>query len=447
VAELRSWTPLLEGDQRAEANRTIEAIVQSLASPRTEHWSALGVAGGPAGTAILYAYLSRALPGQGYADRAASEIDEAMSTLAGTVVPPGLYAGFAGVGWAVEHLRHDLPDIDGETNEPIDEAMLTWLGRQPWDHDYDLISGLVGLGVYALERLPHGRGRACLEQVIDRLAETAEHQADGLAWLTRPERMIPEIREDYPQGYYNLGMAHGVPGVIALLGEACAAGVARERARPMLEGAVRWLLAHRQPDTVGSTFPTTRRPGFGDAPMPSRLAWCYGDLGVAAALLGAARHVGEPRWEAEALEVARRAAQRSPEQARIRDTGLCHGAVGVAHLFNRCFQATGDSVLGEAARFWFVRALDMRQPGQGLAGYQAWGPKRGWPIDERSESPLSIDERGESPIPTDEAALGWVDDPGLLNGVTGIALALLGAVSAIEPSWDRLLLSRIPLTR
>jgi lantibiotic biosynthesis protein len=36
--------------------------------------------------------------------------------------------------------------------------------------------------------------------------------------------------------------------------------------------------------------------------------------------------------------------------------------------------------------------------------------------------------------------LTWTGDPGFLTGAAGIGLALLAAVSPVEPEWDRLLL-------
>jgi lantibiotic modifying enzyme len=153
---------------------------------------------------------------------------------------------------------------------------------------------------------------------------------------------------------------------------------------------------------------------------PARAAWCYGDPGVAVALLGAARAVGHATWEEAALAIARRAALRSFESSGVLDAGLCHGAAGLAHLFNRMYQMTGDPLLGDAARAWFERTLAMRQPHQGLAGYRSFEPER-----------------------TDAQ---WVDDPSLFTGVGGIALALLGAISPLEPRWDRLLLASLPST-
>src|SRR5712692_6145954 len=38
----------------------------------------------------------------------------------------------------------------------------------------------------------------------------------------------------------------------------------------------------------------------------------------------------------------------------------------------------------------------------------------------------------------------WEDDPGILTGAAGIALALLAATTSIEPEWDRMLLLSTP---
>jgi hypothetical protein len=222
-------------------------------------------------------------------------------------------------------------------------------------------------------------------------------------------------------------MAHGIPGVIALLGEALApdiadiADIARARVRPLLTEAVRWLLKHRQPESAGAAFPSWLPTGRIEPPGPSRLAWCYGDLGVAVALLGAARRAGEPAWEAAALDIARRAAQRPRERSGIVDAGLCHGAAGLGHLFNRLWQATGEPLFADSARSWLRHTLSLRKDGQGLAGYLSYNPSPDW-------------------LSTGDWSLGWSPDASFLTGVPGIALALLGAVSPIAPDWDRLLL-------
>ena len=412
----REWRPLLEGAEARRALATVEAIAAAISKhgARTRPLRNPSLASGDAGLAIFYAYLARAIGASRY-QRMASRFLERAGEAVGTVtMPPGLYGGFAGVAWAVVHLERELSDHDGGTStEQVDGALEVFLRRRRWRGDYDLVSGLVGLGVYASERLPARAAVACLEGVIDRLEEVAERRDDGVTWHTAPELLSAWQRDLCPRGYYNLGLAHGVPGVIAVLGAASAAGVRRRKTEKLLEGAVTWLLRQKRKERDGSRFSSWIVPGAGRE--NSRSAWCYGDPGVAAALFCAARAVGEPAWEKEALAIARNAADRPPDQAGVVDAGLCHGAAGLGHIFNRLHQATGGEKFGRAARFWLERTLSMRKPGKGVGGFLA----------------LSADEKGNR---------FWDDDPGFLTGASGIALALLAATTSIEPDWDRLLL-------
>jgi lantibiotic modifying enzyme len=430
VNETTTWRPILEGDLAARAEGAVEEIAEALKpvilepekaqefDAETPSWrrSRFALAGGRAGQSILFTYLDQAFPGRGYDDVAAVALEQASEDLAEVQAPPGLYSGFSGVSWAVEHLQGRLIETEDDPGEDIAAALAEHLEITPWRGDYDLISGLVGYGVYALERLPRRLGRECVERVVARLDETAEKGEGTVTWLTRPELLPPKTRDENPEGNYNAGVAHGVPGVISLLGEVCAAGIAVDRARPLLEGAVAWTLAHKLPSGA-SIFPYSVIPG--EELRPTRLAWCYGDLGIAAALLNAGRRLGEAAWESEAVAVARAGAARPTDLSGVVDAGLCHGAAGNAHIFNRLYQATGDPDLLAAARFWFDYALGLRKPGEGLAGFLAY-------------------------VPDAEGDLGWHRDAGFLTGVSGIALAMLGALAPIAPDWDHVLLTSVP---
>src|SRR5436305_8017419 len=144
--------------------------------------------------------------------------------------------------------------------------------------------------------------------------------------------MQPWDKEGFPQGMFNLGVAHGLPGVLPVLAQALALGAAPESTRELLRGAVAWLLSRKLPVEESAVFPSAWGPGV--APQAARTAWCYGDPGIAAALWISARASGEPAWEAEALGLARTVARRAPERCGVRDAGLCHGAAGIGHLPN-----------------------------------------------------------------------------------------------------------------
>jgi len=459
------WKPILAGPLRDEAVRSIRAIaaaVRDLPGPLDraaaadsspsrrgdQHRTADSAAGtrsrtngiespgsslmaGSAGLAVLFAYLAEAGIGRGNSAIASAYLERAMAAVAQTPMDQSLYGGFTGIAWAVAHLRSG--DGDEESTGAIDRLIRQQVRRRPWRGPYDLVAGLVGLGVYALERLPAPVAAQSVAAVVDRLGEIAEPRSTGVTWYTSGEQ-IPSPAGGRG-GQYNLGMAHGVPGVIAFLGQVCAnspaasgpsapptplrgltpgarralAGAAA-KARPLLEGAVAWLLA--QNGDTDSAFPYCVGPRI--KPVPARLAWCYGDLGIAFALLVAARGGARPEWEREALRAARRAAAQPFERSGVADCGLCHGAAGAGHLFNRLYQATGEAWLRVAAQVWFRRTLKMRRTGRGIAGYSAF--RQG----------------------------AFLTDPGILEGAGGIALALAAAVTPVAPDWDRLLLLSIP---
>lgn len=418
------WRPLLSGDL---ADRTLEAVVSIAediqARPEWVHprvnemnagtWRA-GLASGTAGKALFYGYLALHTGEERWADISLDLLDQAGEAVASFPMTESLYSGFTGIAWVGDNLRGRLFDGDPDENREVDEAILSAFEHPGWPGEYDLINGLVGLGIYALEGLPRPTAAACLERIVARLAERAQDEPEGAAWFNPPETLPEHQRAEQPGGLFNLGLSHGAAGVVAVLGAASGAGIAS--ARPLLDRAMAWLLARRLPPGREACFPHFYVPGVES--RGSRLAWCYGDPGMAVALLVAARGAGEPEWERIALEVARSAAGRSEEAARVQDAGLCHGAVGVAHLFHRMYCTTGDEVLAEAARTWYERTLRYRNPGLGYGGFRAW-----------STGP---DEQ-----------LDWRDDPGFLEGSAGIGLGLLAAVSPVDPGWDRVFLESL----
>src|SRR5436305_1028392 len=415
-----TWQPILEGEDAVRAAAAVTAVAEAIGeAPLPAGASGSSLSSGAAGVALLFEYLERARPGAGYGEIAQQHLERAIEALASTNPGPSLYGGFTGLAWVVEHVQ-DAPAEDEDPNEDVDAALLHLLGQTPWTGQFDLIGGLVGFGVYAADRLPRPAAVACLEKVVEHLAEIAQPRPGGLGWHTSYDMLPAPNRPWYPRGVDNLGVAHGTPGVIALLARIRASGVAAERSLSLLRGAAGWLLTQKLPAGAESVFPYVTGPEV--KIRPARAAWCYGDPGIAVALLAAGRSAGEPAWEDVALALARAVARRPPETCGVKDAGLCHGAAGLGHMLNRLYQATGDPELLAASRAWFHRALDYWDPGQGIGGFLAL-----------------------SPVDDDFDELGWSEDPGFLTGSAGIALALLAATSGIEPAWDRvLLLSPLP---
>jgi lantibiotic modifying enzyme len=230
---------LLDGRSRADALAVADEIAAQLQAQAGELVRDGSLASGSAGLAVAFAYLDQVLPGRGYGSAAADQLDAACDFLADAPLNQGLYGGFTGIAWAASRVDRmaGRPD-DGDQFSEIDELLADMLSTARWEHHYDLIDGLAGVGVYALERLPHAWAERALARIIDHLERWAERLPGGVAWRTPVELLPFPRRAERPQGEYNLGLAHGAPGAIALLAQAAAAGVAADRANELVDAAV-----------------------------------------------------------------------------------------------------------------------------------------------------------------------------------------------------------------
>ncbi len=412
-----TWRPLFEGSEAREFRAVADDIAAAIVDWPTDKRDP-SLSSGSAGLAVHFAVRHGLTGAEVDQEQALHYLGEAFNTTGEKILPTTLFGGLAGVGWAGHVVQELLPDTgDEDIVADLDEPLAEFAAGNPKEGDYDLVKGLVGIGCYFLARLPRPAAARGLEAVVDYLARTAEPVEDGITWFTPFEVLESFGRSSSPEGHRNVGLAHGVSGIVAFLAETISAGVAVERASNLLDKASNWVLA--QEILPGELrFPAWIDAATGRA-IPTRVGWCYGDLGVALALLNAARRIGNDHLAAEALRIGRRVANVRGNEACVNDAGLCHGAAGVAHLFNRIYQASGEAVFAETARFWYRRALQMRVTDKGVAGFR-------------------------SHFPTEGSNQPWLDQAGLLTGSAGVALAFMAAISPEEPIWDRHLLIAVP---
>ena len=416
TASSRAWRPLLDGSTATAARAEIARIADFLATPRARD-QALGggLALGHAGVALFFGYAHRAHPKRRYHEVAEERMELALHA-AEHKTGASLFSGVTGIAWAMQHLDegidtaidHDIDDDSDDDDVQLDRALAELVAESPWTGRRCLLLGLAGYGLYALERIPTAPAMInVLADVVERLGELAVHDGDGCHWPTDPEHLGSADRAVYPAGYTETGVAHGACGVLSVLAGA-AARAAHPAAEPLLTKGVGWLLGHRRSIEHPSVFPARIAPSGPEA-GDCRLAWCQGDIGIAAALSAIAEAAGRSDWHRAAIEIALRAAQRDPDRAGVEDPALCHGALGVAHLLNRLYQAAGDPRLAASARSWLDRGLALLRAHPSSGGY----PRLAHP------------------------------PPGFLQGAAGVGLALLAATTDIEPRWDRLLCASV----
>jgi hypothetical protein len=415
-SDTHGWEALLTGSDRERAGDALEAILRAFDDVDPD---LLGPSldGGAAGVALLFGYAT--LSGSGSArsqfhQRTHAWLDQAVAQSERMAGNLSLYLGYTGLGWAADHLIHQrLLAVDEDPNIDLDQALLDHLHPRTWKGRAELVEGLAGLGLYAIDRRGRGRSPMILARVLQILDDRAERGPEGLAWFDGPEVLYPQALEAMPDGLFNLGLSHGNPGVLGFLAEAAPLS---PKAGRLLEEAAAWLVAQKDPHPDGSFY------GFGFArgqrsrnPDGSRLSWCYGDLGISLVMLLAARRHHRVDWEREALALGRACATRPDPFRGVDEAGLCHGALGNGHLFNRLYQATGAPEARVAALAMYHAGLERWETGVKVSGSVARAAGTG---DARA-------------------------DLELLRGAAGVGLALLAGTTTIEPQWDRHLLTHV----
>ncbi|WP_158239615.1 lanthionine synthetase C family protein [Streptomyces carminius] len=209
-------------------------------------------------------------------------------------------------------------------------------GRPPHMREYDLISGLTGLGALLLRRGTHPELLDGVLRYLVRLLRQPVilHGEEVPGWWTSDS---PSGRPDaaWPTGHGNFGMAHGVAGPIALLALSARAGhtvtgqyqaltqccrLLQERAHHLANGGPAW------PETITLDAWLNRSP----APKrPGRPSWCYGTPGIGRALQLAAIACSCATTQRLAEDALTTCAADPEQLTRVDDATACHGWAGL----------------------------------------------------------------------------------------------------------------------
>ncbi|MFF4283439.1 lanthionine synthetase C family protein [Streptomyces kronopolitis] len=388
-------------------------------------WRGPTLASGFSGVALLHLYVARAVtdPHQQTASRrrAFEFIRGAVRQTDGVSLGPGLWDGSSGLVLAMADCCRDEPRfapalarLSGQVAEQV--LAMRWPrepGKVAVSH-YDLVSGASGALVQlcAIEK-PSPADRAAAGYIRDYLlwlSEPERGRASPWRWLITPEFYVsgPSLitKDTLPDGYLDVGLAHGAAGVLTGLAAAWRAGYRCRGQLDAMERITLWILEVRERFDVDGTWPAivpvprsgAQSVGIGG----NQLEWCYGSTGLAAALLRAAEVTGDSTLRQSAFGAFEIALRRSTES--VESLSLCHGLAGLV-AGCREFAEAGSEAAKEALPTLCDRLLG------------------------HAETKLPFiyhDPR----LPH-----GAASDLMLLNGAPGMALALLASVGTTRPAW------------
>ncbi len=255
-------------------------------------------------------------------EAAKSSIRSALALQDKIPLSSSLFKGITGIGWASQltirsqedaHAHQWLNDLDDILANAIEYTTKPKL---------DLIDGLAGVLVYGIRR-----GRKCTSSLhLWKCLETAIFPKLE-EWLnTAHDCNLAPTAKDFLR---NLGIAHGMPGLLLMTITAYQRGLVSEATGNM----ARLGFDHLWSFAILNGCRSALFPSLIGNTEPARLAWCYGALGLSHAFK-VASHSDNRNTRRFELLVNGCVEQFLDGSHRITDASLCHGYSGLAFFMS-----------------------------------------------------------------------------------------------------------------
>ncbi len=376
----------------------------------------LGLLSGKTGVAYFFILYGEFLNDDSISERGHKILAETIEEINQGFNFPTFCSGIAGIGWVLEmiceegFLEINSKEIFSEIDIFLDKIMASNFEQD----NYDFLHGYLGEAMYFLKRYQNANSiknrnkyKVILIKVISVLQKTALENKELVYWESYVQAKN-EIK------VINLGLAHGMSSIINFLARLVIYQDFEPLVSPLLIKATRFILSVKSDaPSSKSLFPSWINQKQKTVEY-SRLAWCYGDLGIGLSLWHAAEVLNDKILYKEAMAILKHSALRkSLETTMVKDAGLCHGAFGIMLIFDYLYKSTAVIDFKNTADYWLLEGLKMANHENGYAGYMKWQPK----------------EIGS-----------WQKEDCLLDGVAGIGLAILSYLSPTPLKWSQCLM-------
>ena len=274
---------------------------------------------------------------------------------------PSYCSGLAGVGFFLLKLKENdcfYEDFYDEILDEIDAVLDDMYKVEIEEDNFDMLHGALGIGLYFIERKKENK----VIDIINRFDEIAIKKGNQIYWKTFDKY----VEKKY---FYDFGLAHGNAAILYFYLKCVKNNICVEESKYFINGIVCFYIENIQTfdDIVYSHFPYKVSAEDFDSlkskPVNSRLAWCYGDLGIFHTLLLTAKLLNNVDLEkfvmTKLILVAKRT---SKEEITLHDmdAGLCHGTSGVAFLLKNIYDITDETKLLPAIEYWTQTTFEMK---------------------------------------------------------------------------------------
>ncbi|WP_299677158.1 lanthionine synthetase LanC family protein [uncultured Dokdonia sp.] len=286
---------------------------------------------------------------------------------------PSLADGIPGLGLVINQLIQGgiLDDSYSEQVQMISDTVYTKCLDAVSKGNFDYFYGAIGLLFY----LQEVNAQTYVENLIDVIFDYAEKN-DFLFYN--------QVDDLYSQGI-NFGFAHGSLAIIAVFLEIYNKGIQQVKAKELILKTTDALLQFKRDimDPSGITimhdgydypsiFPYNVISEKGTVIDPTskstivhytdRLGWCNSDLSRMYLLYKVGTTFNENKYIQIANEMIDEVSMRvAIEDTAISDCYMCHGTSGVAHIYKKIYDLTGEPIFHKTYTYWLEQTVNVME--------------------------------------------------------------------------------------
>jgi lantibiotic modifying enzyme len=262
----------------------------------------------------------------------------------------GLFSGFEGAISVINYL-HKCNVI--ESKELIDDLEAFGIQSIIGDitrNNYDLMYGSIGKLLYFVQK---GDLTEEIKKLLDDFIKSLYENS------IKKNSAIFFYNDIDVEGVYNLGMAHGSSGVLVFLNRLIELEYTNPLIEVLISGIIKGLKDIKKENNSISCYAEVHSIEHSASP-DSRLAWCYGDLGMLYSLLYAStiidlshiQDIIDDLLEAVVLRGISNSGLIHFDDHSFFDTSFCHGLSGITYLFYKIKQLTENEQVDKRFEYW-----------------------------------------------------------------------------------------------
>lgn len=320
--------------------------------------------------------------------------------------------GISGFFWTIEILKEEgfIETNQEIIGKEIDELLFNQMMFEIDNGNYDFLHGALGIGLYFLKKHKNTTRKSkkniyaqYLMRLLENLEKLAVKTTNGYYWHSKISY------NSHLKDVCDLGLSHGLSSILSFLALSYHISELKGLSEKLIISGVEFietlLKFNFSTEFVLPNYILLDQKLESSMKINSRLAWCYGDLGVGLTLLKVSELLNRKSVRTNSLNILKSTLNRTdPLKYQVKDAGICHGAFGLAKIYGNIYNKTRQDTFLTARNHWTSIGLDMANH-KNIAGFKAL-----------------INNL-------------WIEDTSLLEGTSGIGLSILEILHDKKSKW------------